>query len=331
MAEVFFSLDFPPKRITAEYDRSLLHLGALVHVVRTPQETQFYPNPINGSKAFAVTWIAPSEWYVTLADGLVVPESSIQRMMAVVKGLASEVEIRRACARCSNLMPMQELYLTSARERNPLNQLMTVVDRLGLVERISHPETAKQIVDQYEPLVVYLMLTCFDRLGQHPDWIDFRSWLDSKEAKEASSSTTSSPIDHAKHLYRQWSAKYGVRNSFYRFMDEVAPSSTISALLNSIDKRVMTNPPAIESSIADPAAKKAWLYETRNRFTHSAQILRGFHPDHFGTTRSGFERKETRFGKKTWEVVDVEAWPARVIETVRHGLAATIAKLAVAN
>jgi hypothetical protein len=331
MVEVFFSLDFPPQRIKAEYDRSLLHLGALVHVVRTPQGTQFHPHPINGSKAFAVTWIAPSEWYVTLADGLVIPESSIQRMMATVKGLASEVEIKRACARCSDLMPVQELYLTSARERNPLNQLMTVVDRLELVERISYPEYAKQLADQYEPLVVYLMLTCFDRLGQPADWIDFSSWLNSKEAKEASSSTASPPIDHAKHLYRQWSAKYGVRNSFYRFMDEVVPSSTISALLDSIHIDVLSNPPNINSVVADSAAKKAWLYETRNRFTHTAQILRGFHPDHFGTTRSGLERKETRFGKKTWQVCDVEAWPARVIETVRHGLAATIAKLAVAN
>jgi hypothetical protein len=115
---------------------------------------------------------------------------------------SSKHDVTLAYSRCAELLPIQELFLTSALERNPINQIMTVVERLELLERIGMPEFAKQLHDQYKPLVVYLMLTCFDRLGQPADWMSFANWLDQPEAREVDMSLSSTTgVQQSKRLY----------------------------------------------------------------------------------------------------------------------------------
>jgi hypothetical protein len=244
-------------------------------------------------------------------------------LLKAVGGYASEDEVRAACDKCVREMPIEELYLTKTREQSLLGQFMTVVDRLELVQRLSTPESSQLLLDQYEPLVVYLMLTCFDVLGQPAEWRDFRSWLNGKEAATVGL-TGSSPVEQSKQLYQAWSERYGVRNSFYRFINEVLPPEALERLLSSIEYLILSNPPEIRQQMGDDDKKKRWLFDVRNRFTHSAQVNKGYHPSMFRDLPPGRTQRQTRFGRESWEVVNVEGWPERLIEAVRSGLSAKI-------
>ena len=64
MAKVFFGFDdaLGSGRHEAEYARSQLRLGALVHVEDRQGEPKFFSKPTTSSEPYAVSWIAPSEW-----------------------------------------------------------------------------------------------------------------------------------------------------------------------------------------------------------------------------------------------------------------------------
>lgn len=326
MAKVFFDFDDAlfPSRYEAEFDRSRLRLGTLVYVEDRQTGPRFFSKPTPSSRPHAVSWIAPSDWYVLLTRGYRLQDSDLDKLVSAVGSYATADDVRAACDKSIREMPIEELYLTRTREQSLLGQLMTVADRLELVQRLSISKSPALLVDQYEPLVVYLMLTCFDVLGQPAQWRDFRSWLNGKEASKVSLAG-SSPIEQSKQLYEAWAERYGVRNSFYRFMNEVLPPDALVRLLASIEYLILSNPPdLIDQQNGDDEKKKRWLFEVRNRFTHSAQINRGYHADVFGKPRPSQERKQTRFGRQSWEVINVEDWPRRIIETVQCGLAAKI-------
>jgi hypothetical protein len=120
-----------------------------------------------------------------------------------------------------------------------------------------------------------------------------------------------------RQLYEAWSGRYGVRNSFYRFMNEVLPPEALGQLLDSIEYLILNNPPEIRQQKGDDDKKKRWLFDVRNRFTHSAQVNRGYHPAMFGELPAGRTRKQTRYKRESREVVNVEGWPQRVIEAVQ--------------
>src|SRR5262249_25664909 len=157
----------------------------------------------------------------------------------------------------------------------------------------------------YEPLVVYLALTCFDRLGQPATWRDFPSWLSGTEPSVSEMNLASAdPIESARELYKQWSARYGVRNAFYRFLDEILAPPKLRDLLASFEISILKNPPHMGTRrLADETEKKAWLYRIRNRYTHGALYMGGAHPDHFASRSP--ERTHLRldqvFGAEEWE------------------------------
>jgi hypothetical protein len=326
MAKVFFGFDDAvfPNRHETEFDRSRLRLGAFVHVEGRQTGPQFFSKPTRSSQPYAVLWIAPSDWYVVLTRGYKLQDSDLGRLVSAVGSYATASEVRSACEKCVQQMPIEKLYLTRTREQSLFGQFMTVADRLDLVRRLSVSEYSKLLLDQYEPLVVYLLLTCFDVLGQPVQWQDFRSWLNGEEASKVSITGTSL-VDHSKQLYDAWADRYGVRNSFYRFMNEVLPPDALERLLASIRYSILSNPPElIRKHEGDDDKKKKWLFDIRNRFTHSARVNKGYHPEIFGELGPIQAQKQARFGAESWEVINAEDWPQRVIETVQCGLAAKI-------
>ncbi|MGV7219200.1 hypothetical protein [Bradyrhizobium sp. UFLA05-112] len=142
-------------------------------------------------------------------------------------------------------------------------------------------------------------------LGQPAEWRDFRSWLDGNEPTKVAVTGTSL-IAQSKQLYEAWSKQYGVRNSFYRFTDEVLPPDALQRLLAGIEYLILSNPPTITQQNGDDDKKKRWLFEVRNRFTHGAQVNKGFHPERFGPTPLARQSKQYRFGPHSWEVIFVE-------------------------
>ena len=140
-----------------------------------------------------------------------------------------------------------------------------------------------------EALVVYLLLTCFDLLGQSRPYITFYDWLSSKkteilEEKKAALANldveASEAVENAKLLHDHYNLLYGATKAFYSGIDGLSPKAR-AHLLSSIriSKR---NPDAlkpenqntcypslpIEDENKKTKLKLAYLYSLRNSFTH---------------------------------------------------------------
>jgi len=96
---------------------------------------------------------------------------------------------------------------------------------------------------KYPALVIYLKLTCFDKLGQPGEFMPFNNWLKSKKKKEERESIFSSLdgenlLEQVDKLYNGYLKIYGVKNSFYRFVNEVIPNKSKEKLLDGIEIKV---------------------------------------------------------------------------------------------
>lgn len=140
--------------------------------------------------------------------------------------------------------------------------------------------------EHYEGLINYLLLTCFDILGQPDEWMDYGSWLRSKssiherEKIMAISSSNVSVIELSKMLHDQYIAIYGVKNSFYRFMREILSDQQRKQLFKTIsastgfgevsakDGMVTFRNPDGAGLELTTFEKERLLYVLRNSFTH---------------------------------------------------------------
>jgi hypothetical protein len=153
-----------------------------------------------------------------------------------------------------------------------------VRDRLNLVRHLLEsdqspppPENAG-IGRQHElldSLASYLLLTCFDALGQRDGWVDFSSWLASAKPPHAAERLNAlsgylpqNPVADAKHLHREYAAHYGARTSFMNFIDKVLSAEAREKLLDSVFLQDLSGKELPEKD------KKDELYRLRNGFTH---------------------------------------------------------------
>lgn len=135
-----------------------------------------------------------------------------------------------------------------------------------------------------ESLVIYLLLTCFDRLGQGESYISLGGWLESSQKKYnqekqriiESLSPQPNFLEIARELSKGYNSIYGVRNAFYSGVLNL-PEEFREKLFDSIDIRYQPNfDPNVSArsyEIEDPKLsmelKLKYLFELRNRFTHS--------------------------------------------------------------
>lgn len=156
-----------------------------------------------------------------------------------------------------------------------------------------------------EALVVYLLLTCFDLLGQTQHFLTFSDWLNSEKAhhmddrKVAVDGLYAETVDHvdvAKKLYEHYNRTYGVRNAFETGIsqlpadarDHLLSTVFVSALppeaFNPANINVIFTSSPIENPIEEYQLKIKYLYRQRNAFTHrlvqrhfsSMPIMNGF-------------------------------------------------------
>lgn len=137
-----------------------------------------------------------------------------------------------------------------------------------------------------ESLVVYLLLTCFDRLGQYQKYVSFTDWLKSNKAVYVSERNTvltslpsdSSPVETARKLTEAYQDIYGVKNSFYQGILNL-PEDAKEKLLKSVSltfnpeygmhgPNVSTPSFPLEDKKKELQLKLKYLYNKRNRFTH---------------------------------------------------------------
>ena len=142
-----------------------------------------------------------------------------------------------------------------------------------------------------EALVVYLLLTCFDLLGQSQPHVPFMKWLTSNDpvlveerrvAAEGLDSEDSDYVAHAKGLLENYNSHHGATVAFYSGIDQLTESarkhllSTVDVAKEDPDARKPENKDKNISycriPINDDAKvlrlQKAYLYSKRNEFTH---------------------------------------------------------------
>lgn len=137
--------------------------------------------------------------------------------------------------------------------------------------------------------------------------------------------TTSSTIEQAIALNQVYLEEYGVKNSFYRFLDDILPAPILQKLLASmwIDKRAWLNGTPLPMTDAE---KRQYLYQLRNAYTHQAEARPGLTidlPEGLGPVtppEKTFYFYEQLTKATGFESVSFSMWPQVLIECVRQGL-----------
>jgi hypothetical protein len=143
----------------------------------------------------------------------------------------------------------------------------------------------------YSGLKIYLLLTCFDILGQNDEWKDFSSWLNSK-TKISERDQIFKRHEHLdllesmKKVHEDYNSLYGVKRSFMNFVNKkLSDQQKYKLLISVIILRGKVSQPTIlpdgriqiqgggggkaEKYIASDSEKLNMLFKLRNPFTHS--------------------------------------------------------------
>jgi len=136
-----------------------------------------------------------------------------------------------------------------------------------------------------EGLVVYLLLTCFDKLGQNSEYADFPKWINSgkysQERDQALESITAEmgAVEATKCLLSYYNSRYGVKRAFENGINRLE-NNVRSRLMSTLDVSripVIENPqpntiypglPVSEERLVEKIKIES-MFRFRNKFTHS--------------------------------------------------------------
>ena len=189
----------------------------------------------------------------------------------------------------------------------------------------------------FDALRNYLLLTCFDLLGQPDGFKNFQSWLEASTtiaernaALEKASNTNL--LESIKSVHADYHSVYGAKNSFKRFINEVLPSDSKEQLLFSIRiMKIDTIQKCEVGEISEESRKIDFLYAMRNAFTHSGVNIGspagGLVPNHGawiimeGVPKKGYEPIYWTQKANIRTEHMVRDWPDVLIRTINAGLA----------
>jgi hypothetical protein len=318
------------KRVETLYDRRHLRLGAIVYVkLSGPQEpVGFSHQPSKGAIEYTVIWIATSEWYVEITPQFTLRPNFAERLQKEAGDYISRAEIDVALDVFVQMVRMDRFYQTAELGNNPLSVIFTVLERLDDCRRLRKIAPFPPEMNPYldDPLVSYLYLTCFDRLGQPTNWLDFGAWLqssDSKEERDAilqEASKAANLLDSIRLVSLHYTTMYGVRSAFMRFLRDILPTGIRRQLLESIDRTIMDNPPHAGSRQASDQEKEKYLFERRNDYTHKAN----FRPPVGEWFAAGVTNVVQEHHANCWISTQTHDWPGILEKTVQVGLACYI-------
>lgn len=189
--------------------------------------------------------------------------------------------------------------------------------------QIHHPRHER------EALVVYLLLTCLDLLGQSRPYLTFPQWLESKKPEilrernkvlDDLGALPADPMDCSKRIFEGYNLLYGATKAFFAGINDL-PADIRAHLMNSIrivrrDPRSLLdenrNVSFADIPIDDEAKleklKLNYLYSLRNSFTHQlAQV-------HFSSMPSMTGLMHSIRGTPDDEQVDAASWGVTVYD-----------------
>ena len=139
----------------------------------------------------------------------------------------------------------------------------------------------------FSALRFYLLLTCFDILGHSDEFIDFASWLDSKDEKHLKEKNeifqnckNENALLYVSSVNKQYNQIYGASKSFNRFINDILSSENQNKLYESIriTKQSKKTPPNLKDAdyVPNINKKRNFLYLIRNSFTHKGILISSF-------------------------------------------------------
>ena len=317
--------------VEQKFDRNCLRLGLRLFVVlcptkQTPIRVSVEPQP--GAVPHWVEWISPSEWYVPLAPRYEVPHQFVERAIEAVCLYSDGDTVKNAMRKLASGIRPEHQHKTSEFERNPLSVVFTILERLDVVGGLFTSSTHTPDFVSKEPLQSYLLLTCFDRLGQPANWMDFGAWLTSKECAVCASNLAGSQcgaasVGFTKSLYADYLERYGVKNSFFRFVQDILPIEARVELLASIETTSLTLPPVLQYLPPLTELEKIrYLYKRRNDYTHKAAFI----PKCGDWYMRSYTNRTQVVGANSWSDTTTHGWPHILERCVRRGLASYLEK-----
>lgn len=316
------------------YDRSQIKLGKIFFVreIDGGKDIEIADKEFNGSRRYAVKWIAPSVWAIKLVDRYHLDYSAFKFVHEQLGTYITQEDLLDCLSYHISKLRIEHLYKTSELEGSALQNIFAVAERLELVTKLQTKEVGGVLFHITEPMIVYHLLTCFDLLGQPENWKAFNQWLTSSSCKDERENLISKldsvedKIEFSKNLFEEYQNIYGVGKSFYRFINEILPEENRKQLLDSI--RITNNPmPPLNGVTTEDNSdiKKArYLYQLRNNYTHKSKVLYGVpFLDNAGIHfpfPDLFTLRQQIFGDKVWISYFTCDWPNVLAHIVKVGL-----------
>lgn len=170
-----------------------------------------------------------------------------------------------------------------------LGTIMKVYQRLQLISTLENDPGNNSLEFKgyaFPGLITYLLLTCFDLLGQKDSsWKFFPDWLKSKKCTQEVEAarlkiinncgvSNENEINHMKFselLFNEYQIQYGNKNAFSNFINSVLPQGYQEELLEciKIEKIIEVDEKTTEIQNLDDLEKIKWLYNLRNSYTHN--------------------------------------------------------------
>ena len=233
-----------------------------------------------------------------------------------------------------------------------LNPVELVRERLEFVEIIGalneqflDPQLIRQVGEHgwthpwkyFDALRNYLLLTCFDLLGQPDEFMDFGSWLKASSTKKERNAIIAAIDPEAdltqtlRQVHDAYVSVYGTRRAFYRYIEELMSGHQTDALFYSVKIRKIDPQKNLALEEVESRGKKLkFLFQVRNNYTHSGVNTGspggGVFPDHGkamvidGEPKMGWEpiHYDERGGFR-YEY-SVRNWPNVLIDAVQSGV-----------
>lgn len=183
----------------------------------------------------------------------------------------------------------------------------------------------------------YLMLTCFDMLGQPAKWVDFSAWLAGSAYKAERQEVvdklgvSADPVAAAKALLANYNKRYGVKSSFYRFFDLLEDQERADLLQSVLVQRwsAKAGLQSASQTLNFEKSKEA-MFGIRNGFTHRGQVTASVYPEFLkfhgemrfadigqGRLQGGYSPVLSVNSGDTVNDISVRDWPNALLHAVR--------------
>lgn len=325
------------------FDTNKIKMGQTFFLSSLSNGFKILETATTGTFEVAVKWIHWPQWIVRLIDRYDLDYSQVVEVQELLDGLLPGPEVEKRLFNLTSKIRINHVYKSAEFEKSALRIVFAVKDRLKLIRIFRNDAVSQTLGEHWEPLIVYHLLTCFDLLGQPDEWMPFDNWLKAtskKSERESALATLELGMSYdaaALKLQKFYSQKYGVKNSFNRFISEILPTTAKEELLSSVAIHVRSLPPIddVLSVRATAEETQKFLFGIRNNYTHKVQVIPGMDETIFWdrNPESGdmVNFKLSEFTADHWKTIFVANWPDVIEKTVKLGLAEYLTKKSIVD